>query len=455
MATKKDGRPRTVRTGRLGHELVVAWIYLAIMAASALPTPLYPLYRRRLELPASGITAVYGFYAVVVLLTLLRLGSLADRIGRRPVLTAAVASTVLSEVVLVVSPTLPGLYLGRGLVAVAVGLAIAALPAFLADLAGPDQATRATLFAVAANMGGQALGTFAAGAIPASEPLVTPYLIGLGLLVPAVLLWTTRVPETLPALRGPRSRPRPVKRIPHALRADYRAIAMTIVGAFAMFGSMTAMTGQILQQRMLVTGTLTTGLVTAAMFAAGAVGQLLARRIATTRNPATLVVPLPIAALLLGWATLAGSVPIFAVAVSVCGFAGGSCLRAGSMRVLALSPVENRAHVSSRLFAALYLGASVCTVSAGLLATEVSLDVAVLGLGSLVLALSAGAAVLLSRLPGTDEALATTDVLDLIGSYSAESTVQFFAVPAVRSFRSDALEFPPSRGRLTGLERHW
>jgi predicted MFS family arabinose efflux permease len=451
--TEKDDPRRGFESGRLGHELVVAWIYLAIMAASALPTPLYPLYRQRLELPASGITAVYGFYAVVVLVTLLRLGSLADRIGRRPVLTAAVAITVLSELVLAVSPTLPGLYLGRGLVAVAVGLAIAALPAFLADLGGPGHAARATVLAVAANMGGQALGTFAAGAIPGSEPLVTPYLIGLGLLAPTVLLWTTRVPETLPALRGPRAGRPPVKRIPAALRADYRAIAMTIVGAFAMFGSMTAMTGQILQQRMLITGTSTTGLVTAAMFASGAAGQLLARRITTARNPAVMVVPLPLAALLLGWATLAGSLPVFAVAVSVCGFAGGSCLRAGSIRVLALSPVENRAHVSSRLFAALYLGASVCTVSAGLLATEVSLDVAVLGLGSLVLVLSAGAALLLNRLPGTGEALATTDVLDLTGFSPAESTVQFFAVPAVRPFRSDALEFPPSRGRLTGLEK--
>lgn len=429
----------------------MAWIYLAIMAASALPTPLYPLYRQRLDLPASGITAVYGCYAIVVLLTLLRLGSLADRIGRRPVLTAAVALTVLSEVVLAVSPTLAGLGLGRGLVAVAVGLAIAALPAFLADLAGPGRAARAAVFAVAANMGGQALGTFTAGAVSTAEPLVTPYVIGLGLLVPTVLLWTTRVPETLPALRGPRQPM--VKRIPPALRADYRAIAMTIVGAFAMFGSMTAMTGQILQQRMLITGTSTTGLVTAAMFAAGAIGQLAARRIATARNPAVMVVPLPVAALLLCWATLAASVPIFAVAVAVCGFAGGSCLRAGSIRVLALSPVENRAHVSSRLFAALYLGASVCTVSAGLLATEVGLDAAMLGLGLLVLALSAGAALMLSRLRGTGEALATTDVLDLTGLYSAESTVQFFAVPAVRPFRSDALEFPPSRGRLTGLEK--
>jgi predicted MFS family arabinose efflux permease len=437
----------------LRHELVVAWIYLAVMAASALPTPLYPLYRQRLELSASGITAVYGFYAVVVLLTLLRLGSLADRIGRRPVLTAAVAITVLSEVVLAMSRTLAGLYLGRGLVAVAVGLAIAALPAYLADLAGPDRASRATVFAVAANMGGQALGTFAAGTTTAFEPLVTPYLIGLGMLVPAMLLWTTRVPETLPARRGPSAGQRSVKRFPPALRPDYRAIAMTIVGAFAMFGSMTAMTGQILQQRMLITGTSTTGLVTAAMFASGAIGQLAARRIATARNPAVMVFPLPVAALLLCWATLAGSVPIFAVAVSVCGFAGGSCLRAGSIRVLALSPVENRAHVSSRLFAALYLGASVCTVSAGLLATAAGLDVAMLGLGLLVLTLSAGAAVLLSRLPGTREALATTDVLDLTGLYSAEATVQFFAVPAVRPFRSDALEFPPSRGRLTGLEK--
>ena len=429
------------------------------MAASALPTPLYPLYRRQLGLSPAEITVVYGFYAIVVLVTLLWLGFLSDRIGRRPVLALAVAITVDSEVVLMVSPTQVGLYLGRALIGVAVGLAIAAFPAYLADLAGPAHTGRATTFGVAANMGGQALGTIIAGTLAGfdSEPLVTPYLAGLVVLVPAVLLWTTRMPETVSAVRrrGP-GRDRE-KRIPDRLRPSYLATAVTIVAAFAMFGSMTAMTGQILQQRMLVAGTSTAGLVTAAMFVSGAAGQMLAGRSVVARNPALTVLPLPIAAVLLALSTMLGSLPVFAAAVVACGFGGGSCLRSGSIRVLTPSPVQNRAHVSSRLFAALYLGACVPTVSVGLLATTVSLNVSMLSLGLLVLTLSAVAALLLTRLRATDEALATTDVLELSTVWSAESTVRFFALPAappVRGFRSDVTEFLPSHGQLIGVSEH-
>jgi hypothetical protein len=49
MATGLDDDVRRqgifMRRGRIRHELLVAWVYAAIMAASALPTPLYTLYR--------------------------------------------------------------------------------------------------------------------------------------------------------------------------------------------------------------------------------------------------------------------------------------------------------------------------------------------------------------------------------------------------------------------------
>ena len=114
---------------RLRHELLVAWVYLAIMAASALPTPLYSLYRQRLGLPAIDITVVYAFYALVVLMTLLWVGFLSDRIGRRPVMLLAVVLAAAGEIVLMIAPTLAGLYLSRGITGIAVGLAISALPA--------------------------------------------------------------------------------------------------------------------------------------------------------------------------------------------------------------------------------------------------------------------------------------------------------------------------------------
>jgi len=80
------------RGGMTRGELVVGYLFLAVMAATGLPTPLYPLYRQRLGLSSVDITAVYGVYAIVVLVVLLVAGGLSDQIGRRRVLAIAEAA---------------------------------------------------------------------------------------------------------------------------------------------------------------------------------------------------------------------------------------------------------------------------------------------------------------------------------------------------------------------------
>ncbi|TVT62635.1 MFS transporter [Amycolatopsis rhizosphaerae] len=418
-----------MRGGRLRHELMVTWIYLAIMAASALPTPLYSIYRQRLGLAALDITVLYACYALVVLATLLRFGFLSDRIGRLPVLYLAVLLAASGEAVLLMPPSLPGLYVSRVLTGIAVGLAISALPAHLADLAGDDHVGRATTLGVAANMGGQALGTFLAGWLNelTHSVLAAPYAVGLLLLTPVILVPMARVPETvLPSrLAGQHQE----KRIPVRLRTAYRATAATMVAAFAMFGFLTAMTGQILQQLMHVANTSVSGIATAVLFTTGAVGQLLAGRITSARNPAVTVIPLPLAASLLSAAAFLGSLPIFALAVVVCGIGGGLCLRAGSTRLLARSPAETRAHMSSRLFAALYLGASIPTIATGLLATTLNIVASIFGLALLVVTLSAAAAVLLAKLPAAELMHADTVVLPVVRHWTDAATVQFFVAP--------------------------
>ena len=382
------------RGGSVVGELVVGYLFLAVMVATGLPTPLYPLYKERLGLSSLDVTAVYGVYAVVVLVVLLVAGGLSDHVGRRRVLVVAVAVTALGELVLLAAPTVAGLYAGRALTGVSTGLVLGSATAYLTQLAGPGHERRATSGAVVANLGGQAVGTALAGVcarfLPA--PLLTPYLVGLVMLVPVVLLRGRRVPET-DAATGSWRRGLSLRAItvPSEVRSRFWATAATLVAAFSLLGFLTALTGAILAERTNQPGALLAGGVTAGLFASAALTQLSIPERAFSRAYPTALAVLPLAAAVLAVADLVRSLPALLVAVLLTGAAVGVTLRAGIGRVLERCPPENRGQVSSALYVAVYTGASVPTIAAGLIATLAGLTPAVLGLAGFVALLAVGA----------------------------------------------------------------
>ena len=74
----------------------VAYAYLVIMLGTTLPSPLYGLYQDRFSFDAGMLTVVFAAYAGGVLVALLLFGGLSDRVGRRPVVAAALIVAVLS-----------------------------------------------------------------------------------------------------------------------------------------------------------------------------------------------------------------------------------------------------------------------------------------------------------------------------------------------------------------------
>ncbi len=72
-------------TGRPALYLLAS-LTVALLAASAAPTPLYAIYQARWHFTPITTTLVFGVYAVAVLASLLTLGKLSDHVGRRPVL---------------------------------------------------------------------------------------------------------------------------------------------------------------------------------------------------------------------------------------------------------------------------------------------------------------------------------------------------------------------------------
>ena len=188
---------RHVKSHRAGSAFV-AFGFAVAMMGTTLPTPLYPLYDRAFDLAAVLTPVIFATYAFGVVATLLFFGYLSDEIGRRPVMVAALCLSAASAVTFLLAHGLTALLIGRVLSGLSAGIASGTATAWLVDLAGRRGKQHATLLAVAANIGGLALGPLVAGLLAglAPAPLRLPFVVNLALLAPA-LLGVLVAPETL------------------------------------------------------------------------------------------------------------------------------------------------------------------------------------------------------------------------------------------------------------------
>jgi len=148
---------------------VVAFAFLIVMAVATLPSPLYGLYRTRDHLSAFMITVIYAIFAAGTIASLLAVGAVAVRIGRRGMMLGAVAMMMVAMGVLAAWQDLPGLLTGRLLTGVAVGLAAGPAITYLVELrlrADPNaSAVRARTIGTSVNVGALGVGPLIAGCL--------------------------------------------------------------------------------------------------------------------------------------------------------------------------------------------------------------------------------------------------------------------------------------------------
>jgi MFS family permease len=71
---------------------LVAGAWFLLLFAAAAPSPLYGVYQAQWRFSAITLTAVFGVYALGLLVALLMFGSASDYLGRRRVLSVAMAA---------------------------------------------------------------------------------------------------------------------------------------------------------------------------------------------------------------------------------------------------------------------------------------------------------------------------------------------------------------------------
>ncbi len=174
--------------------------------------PLLPFYAVRFTASPQQVTLLLATYSLMQLLTAPWWGWLSDHIGRRPVLIASMAASVLAYLWLGRAEALWMLFGARALAGACAGN-IAAAQAYIADITKPeDRAKGMGLIGAAFGLGfiiGPALGGFLAGNDPATADLAIPAWVAAALSLTALCGVLVLLPESLsPDRRGGPSRGR-------------------------------------------------------------------------------------------------------------------------------------------------------------------------------------------------------------------------------------------------------
>jgi Sugar (and other) transporter len=349
-------------TGHRSGFWAVAFAFLIVMAFATLPSPLYGLYRERDGLSPFTITIVYAIWAAGTIAALIAVPFIAERIGRRGVMFAALATMIVAAGVLVAWKALPGLLVGRLITGFAVGMAAGTAIAYLIELrlrADPNASpVVARTIGTSVNVGALGIGPLVAGCLAAwvSRPLTLPYLVWIALGAVA-LVGLAAVPETgAPA----------AARAPFSVRLPAPAGAATLA-AFAANGLFAGLSGLLLATTFHHASHALAGATLFIVFAAGVLSQLVTARLRASR-----VFALGTVSMLVGLVLLVTSVrlstpslALFLVSGGLIGAGAGAVYKGTTGLVLDGTAPENRVAMTAELLIALFVGLSVPVIGAG------------------------------------------------------------------------------------------
>jgi len=393
----------------------VAFAFLAVMAFSTVPSPLYGLYRERDQFSVFMVTVIYAVYALGVIGALLLAGQLSDWYGRRRLLLPALGIAIVSAIVFVASKGLTGLIVARLINGISVGIVAATATAYLSELnaIGRPEATpkRAQLAASAVNVGGLGVGALVAGVLAqwVADPLTVPYLVFLAaLLVGAV--GVALAPETH---EGPKPRPRyrPQRlSVPHDARGQFFAAALSAFMAFAAQGLFTGLAGLFLAVTLHHPSRALAGAVLGAMFAAGVIAQILTARWPVTREfeAGMGAMVLGLGAEVVGVWLRAPSLALFIAGGVFIGAGAGAIFRGAIGTVMSISSPDRMAESLAGMFLSAFVGISLPVVGVGIaLSRHVSPRVTLLSFAVVVSAGIAASAINLAGRPAAVDAAAS------------------------------------------------
>ncbi|GAA3080614.1 MFS family permease [Kribbella aluminosa] len=371
---------------------VIAAAFLTTMAFSTIPTPLYAIYQHRDGFPTYVITVIFASYAIGVMASLYLAGHVSDWLGRRRVALLAVLAEAVSAAIFLIWPAVPGLLLARFVCGVGVGVLTATATAHLSELrqiARPgEDPSRSALISSMVNLGGLAFGPLVGGLLAqyVDAPLQRPYEIFLVLLLLSAV-GIALVPETVERLEErPAYRPQRVA-LPSSARPLFFASAIGAFAAFAIFGLFTSLAPTFLAGVLHHTSRVLAGVVTFAVFIAGAGSQVAFVRMSRPRQLRLGLVAMSVGLVGVAVGGLVPNLWLFVIGGVVAGAGVGLVFRGAVATAAALADPSSRGEVLAALFLIAYAGLAIPVLAIGLGIALLPAQVALLIFSALILVL--------------------------------------------------------------------
>jgi MFS family permease len=394
---------------------LVVGAQILLFAGSNFPTPLFPIYEQRYGFGSGVVTLLFGVYVVALVPTMLALGRVADRIGRRPLLVAGIAITVVSSIAFAAAQNLAWLFAGEIIYGIGGGMVMACVAVAIRELHPKQHVAGGALAASVAAAAGLTLGPLVSGLLASYTPwpTVSPYVLDIVL---AALLATAlvRIPETRPA--RPDELPRTsIIHIPADIRGAFVATALAGAAGFMAVGWVFGLSPSYLHEELHIH---ITQPVVAGLFAALVVFTNGAAQLVLRRHHSAGALRISLGAVVVGMGVMAASTTVNFLAIALVGAviagAGAGISQMNAMATIQrIAPTHARGGVTSTYFTACYLAMSVPVIVAGELADRFGLGV-VTGWYFAALAVLAGTALVLGRrLVGTRADDLAADLADL------------------------------------------
>jgi MFS family permease len=366
--------------------LSIVFLSLALFLATFgvnLQAPLYKAYAEASGVGAAAVTIAFACYVGGLIPTLVFLGGLSDRIGRRIPIALSLALGSLAAALLVWMPTWPAFCVARFMIGIGIGLATSTGNAYMAELFGADRVRTAALCVTSATSLGFGSGALATGVSLALGGATTfPWSFAFLLLAAPVMIM---IVLALPRV----DRPKPVSplRLP-AFPTGTWPFGLAIALAWSATGVTIAVVPLELAERGLHGWT---GLVVFLSNFVGFLCQPLARR---TANVTALMVGcalIPLGFLLLCLGTVQGVLPLVLLGAGITSSASYGFTYLGGLAEVSATSAAERARATAGYFVYAYVGFSIPVILSGLIADTAGLPAA---LWSFFLYLAGGNALL-------------------------------------------------------------
>jgi predicted MFS family arabinose efflux permease len=350
---------------------------LIFTMGTSIVTPLLPLYQSDFHLTNGQVTLLFATYTLTVVPTMLVMGGVSDRVGRKKVMAPAMVSITLAAVVLGWASNVEMLFAGRVLQGLAIGSFLGVGTAFIVDHARPGEKAWSAVVAGLAFRLGFGLGPGVAGIIAqnSSQPIRAPFELYLVLMVVAFAAFAI-TPETIRRDKASRGRWRIQIGVPAGQMAGF---ATFLAPAAFTLGFLDATLLSVVPLYMVsvlgVTNLAIVGLVGFLELGLGGVTPLIARGVVPRAAVIWGVGGGAVASLLVVSASQVNSVALVLIAAAVIGLLNGLTLQ-GATAICGVSvPILERGKLLSALYMCAYAG-TIPTIALGYLSQAIGITAA-------------------------------------------------------------------------------